>query len=160
MDVLIDKPARIRSYALHRLVEQYVQGEPALWADEGSKVRIRKRTSEVPAFEVGKIIGFTVKACVAYSSGNKHVYLPTDDWRGRKAWLDKRAVKCGFEVSGVHVSGGMESIETHDGRKFTVDATEFTGLLRVTDAEAFQKCYLNGLSKVGKAFGLNMIVIA
>ena len=159
MDILIDKPASVRSYALHRLVEQYQQGKPALWADEGSRVRVRPRAAESPEFTLDKIIGFTVKACVAYSSGNKHVYLPTADWRGRKDWLTQRAAKHGFEVVGVHVSGGMESVQTHDGRKFTVDATEFTGLLKVTDIAAFSHCYMNGLSKVGKAFGLNMIVI-
>lgn len=159
MDILIDKPARVRGYALHRLVEQHQQGVSALWADEGSQVRIRPRNQEAPAFEVGKIIAFTVKACVAFSSGKKHKYLPTEDWRGRRQWLDKRAAKCGFELVCVHVSGGIQPIETHDGRKFTVDATEFTGLLKVTDLSAFQHCYLNGISKVGKAFGLNMIVI-
>lgn len=159
MDILIDKPARVRGYALHRLVEQHQNGVSALWADEGQQVRIRPRNQDAPSFEVGKIIGFTVKACVAFSSGNKHKYLPTDDWRGRRQWLEKRATKCGFEVVGVHVSGGMQPIETHDGRRFTVDATEFTGLLKVTDLTAFQNCYLNGISKVGKAFGLNMIVI-
>jgi hypothetical protein len=30
MDILIDKPPRIRGYALHRIVEQYRQGKPAL----------------------------------------------------------------------------------------------------------------------------------
>ena len=159
MDILIDKPARVRGYALHRLVEQHQQGVPALWADEGPRVRIRPRNQDSPSFELGKIIGFTVTACVAFSSGNKHKYLPTDDWRGRRQWLEQRGAKCGFEVVGVHVSGAMQPIETHDGRRFTVDATEFTGLLKVTDLVAFQHCYLNGISKVGKAFGLNMIVI-
>ncbi len=159
MDILIDKPPRIRGYALHRLVEQYQRGAPALWADEGQQVRIRPRNQEPPPLAVGKLFGFTVTACVAYSSGNKHKYLPITDWRGRKRWLEERAAKCGFEVVGVHVSGGMQTIETHDGRRFTVDATEFTGLLKITDLLAFQHCYVNGISKVGKAFGLNMMVI-
>jgi hypothetical protein len=159
LDILIDKPAKVRGYALHRLVEQYQQGKPALWVDEGKQVRIRSRDSALPAFEVDKILGFTAKACVAYSSGNRHVYLPLDDWRGRRQWLEKKAIQGGFEIVGVHVSGGMEEVQTHDGRRFTVDATEFTGLLKVVDLESFQKCYLLGLGKVGKAFGLNMIVI-
>ncbi len=159
MDILIEKPASVRGYALHRLVEEYHRGVPALWSDEGKFVRIRPRNQETPTLEVGKVIGFTVRACVAYSSGNSHKYLPVADWRGRRDWLEKRAVKCGFELVGVHVSGGMQLIEAHDGRRFTVDATEFTGLLKIVDLAAFQHCYLNGISKVGKAFGLNMIVI-
>lgn len=159
MDILIDKPARVRGYALHRLVEQYQQGKPALWADEGKQVRIRPRDSIPPTFETGKILGFTVKACVAYSSGNQHVYLPLADWRGRRQWLEKRAAKCGFDLVGVHVSGAMEEVQTHDGRNFTIDATEFTGLLKILDLDAFTRCYMSGLGKVGKSFGLNMIVV-
>ncbi len=108
---------------------------------------------------VGKLVGFSVTACVAYSSGNRHKYLPTSDWRGRKRWLEERAIKCGFAVVGVHVSGGMQTVDAHDGRRFTVDATEFIGLLKITDISAFRYCYLNGIAKVGKAFGLNMIVL-
>ena len=159
MDILIQKPPSVRGYALHRLVEQHQQGVPALWSNEGHQVRIRPRDGDMPTIELNKVIGFTVKACVAYSSGNKHKYLPTGDWRGRKKWLEERAAKYGFELIGVHVSGGLQPIETHDGRRFTVDATEFTGLLKVVELPAFQNCYLNGISKVGKAFGLNMIVI-
>lgn len=159
MDILIDKPARVKGYALHRLVEQHQQGKPALWADEGNQVRMRPRDGSPPQFEIGKIIGFTTKACVAYSSGNRHIYLPTNDWRGRRKWIEERAAKFGFELVGVHVSGGMEEVETHDRRRFTIDATEFTGLLKVLDVDAFTRCYMSGLGKVGKSFGLNMIVI-
>ena len=157
MDVLIDKPAKLKGYALHRLVEQHQQGKPALWVDEGTQVRIRPRDVIPPAYEVGKLLGFMTKACVAY--GNKHRYLPTKDWRGRKAWLEAQGVKHGFEVLGVHVQGKMEHIETHDGRSFTVDATQFSGLLRVTDKDKFATCLINGVGKVGKAFGLNLLVV-
>lgn len=159
MDILIEKPLRVRGYALHRLVEQHQQGVPALWLDEGQHVRIRPRNQEPPPMSVGKLIGFSVTACVAYSSGNKHKYLPTSDWRGRKRWLEERSTKCGFEVVGVHVSGGMQVIDKEDGRRFTVDATEFIGLLKITDLDVFQHCYVNGISKVGKAYGLNMLII-
>ncbi|MEY4351706.1 MAG: hypothetical protein RL078_1785 [Bacteroidota bacterium] len=159
MDIFIEKPLKVRGYDLHRLVEQHQQGVKALWVDEGRHVRIRPRNAEVPQMPFEKILGFTVKACVAYSSGNKHKYLPTSDWRGRRRWLEERSKKCGFEIIGVHVSGGMQVIDKQDGTRFTVDSTEFTGLLKITNLDAFQHCYLNGISKVGKAFGLNMIII-
>lgn len=38
MDIVIDKPARVQGYALHRIVAQYCQGKSALWADEGAQV--------------------------------------------------------------------------------------------------------------------------
>ena len=157
MDVLIDKPAKLKGYALHRLVEQYQQGKPALWADEGTQVRIRPRDAVVPQHEAGKLLGFMTKACVAY--GDEHRYLPLGNWRGRRTWLQEQGAKHGFEVLGVHVQAGMETVETHDGRKFTVDATHFSGLLRVTNSEKFAKCLVNGIGKAGKAFGLNLLVV-
>lgn len=159
MDIVIDKPARVRGYALHRIVEQFQQGKPALWADEGGKVRIRPQDAQPPQYEAGKLLAFTTTACVAFASGHAHKYLPIDDWRGSKTWLEKQATKHGFEVVGVHVSGGMQEVQTHDGRKFTIDATEFTGLLRVVDPVAFGNCLVKGIGKVGKAFGLNLLIV-
>lgn len=159
MDILIDKPPRIRGYALHRIVEQYRQGKPALWADEGQQVRIRPEEAVPPEYPIGKLLAFTVTACVSFSAGHKHRYLPLDDWRGRRVWLERHAQKNGFEVLGVHVSPGMQKVETHDGRRFTVDATEFTGLLRVTDPNAFGRCLTKGVGRVGKAFGLNLLIV-
>jgi hypothetical protein len=159
MDIVIDKPARIRGYALHRIVEQYRNGKPALWADEGNQLRIRPEEAEPPVYPVGKLLAFTTVACVAYSSGHKHRYLPLADWRGRRAWLEQQAQKHGFQVEAVHVSAGMQQVQTHDGRSFSVDATEFTGLLRVVDPAAFGRCLVRGIGKVGKAFGLNLLIV-
>lgn len=159
MDILIDKPPRLKGYALHRLVEQYQQGRPALWADEGQQLRIRPRDAQAPLFEVSKLLGFATTACVVPSTHAKHKYLPLNDWRGRREWLEKQAAKNGFELVGVHVSPGMRRIETHDGRSFTIDATEFTGILKVTEPERFAACLVKGLGRVGKAFGLNLLVV-
>jgi len=93
------------------------------------------------------------------SFGSKHRYLPVADWRGRKAWLEAQGIKHGCEVVGVHAQGGMQTVTTHDGRHFTIDATQFTGLLRVTQPAPFNDCLLNGIGKVGKAFGLNLLVV-
>lgn len=159
MDILIDKPPRIRGYALHRIVQMAQGGKPALWADEGQQVRIRPTDAAAPTYETGKLLAFTTTACVALRAGGKHRYLPLNDWRGRRAWLDKEGAKHGFEVVGVHTTGGMQKIEAHDGRRFTVDATEFTGLLRVVDPAAFAKCLTTGIGRVGNAFGLNLLVV-
>lgn len=159
MDTVIDKPARIRGYPLHRMVEQHQQGVPALWADEGTQLRIRPRNIEAPVYEVGKLLGFTVTACVSFKCHGKHRYLPLDDWRGRKEWLEKQADKHGFQIVGVHVEPKMQNVQTHDGRKFRMDATDFTGLLRVTDQEQFRTALTQGIGRVGKAFGLNLLIV-
>jgi hypothetical protein len=159
MDVLIDKPARLRGYALHRIVEQFRQGKPALWVDEGDRLRVRPCDAQPPVYEIGRLLGFTTTSCVALRAGRKHRYLPLADWRGRREWLEKEGARHGFEVVGVHVVGGMQQVQTHDGRRFTVDATEFTGLLRVTDPAAFSRCLVQGIGRVGKAFGLNLLIV-
>ena len=159
MDIVIDKPARVRGYALHRIVEQFRNGKPALWADEGSQVRIRPEEAVPPEYPAGKLLAFTTTACVSYASGHKNRYLPLEDWRGRREWLDKRAARHGFEIVGVHVSPGSQKVETHDGRRFTLDATEFTGLLKVTDPQAFANCLVKGIGRVGSAFGLNLLIV-
>lgn len=159
MDTVIDKPARIRGYALHRIVEQHQQGVPALWSDEGSQLRIRPKTANAPVYEAGKLLGFTVTACVSFKCHGKHRYLPLDDWRGRKVWLERKAEKHGFQIVGVHVEPKMQKVESHDGRKFRLDASDFTGLLRVTDSLKFSKALTDGIGVVGKAFGLNLLVV-
>lgn len=159
MDIVIDKPARLSAYALHRIVEQYQQGNPALWADEGAQLRIRPQDAEVPAYPQGQLLAFAVIACVALRDGRKHRYLPVPDWRGRRAWFEKEASKHGFQLIGVHVKGTMQKVETHDGRRFALDATEFTGLLRVTDSQAFAQCLRKGIGRVSKAFGLGMLIV-
>ena len=159
MDTVIDKPARIRGYALHRIVEQHQQGVPALWVDEGSQLRIRPKTTKAPAYEVGKLLGFTVTACVSFNCHGRHRYLPLDDWRGRKAWLEKQADKHGFQVVGVHVEPKMQTVEPHDGRKFRLDASDFTGLLRVIDPAKFGVALTQGIGRVGKAYGPNLLAV-
>lgn len=159
MDIVIDKPVRVSGYALHRMVEQHQNGKPALWADEGKQLRIRPRDAEAPRHETDKLLGFTVTACVALKKNHKHVYLPLADWRGRKAWLEKQGEKHGFQLLGVHVTPKMAQIETHDGRRFRIDSTEFVGLLRVIDPDIFANALTHGIGRVGKAFGLNMLIV-
>jgi hypothetical protein len=159
MDILIDKPTRVKGYALHRMVAQFRNGKPALWADEGQQLRIRPEEATPPVYAAGQMLAFTTTACVAFSSGHKHKYLPLSDWRGRRTWLERQAHKHGFEIVGVHVSGGMQEVLTHDGRRFKLDATEFTGLLKVIEPQAFGLCLVKGIGKVGKAFGLNLLIV-
>lgn len=160
MDIVIDKPARLTGYALHRIVEQHQNGQPALWADEGTRLRIRPRDAAAPRYESGKLLGFTVNACVALKKKHRHAYLPLADWRGRKTWLEAQGVKHGFQLLGVHVTPKMMPVETHDGRHFRIDSTEFVGLLRVTEPDRFSLALQNGIGRVGKAFGLNMLIVA
>lgn len=161
MDILIDKPAHLKGYALHRIVEQHQAGNPALWADEGSQLRIRPRDAEATVYDEGKLLGFSLTACVALRDKDKrHQCLPVSDWRGRKEWFEKQADKHGFEIIGVHIEGQMQKVEAHANRHFSIDATQFAGLLRVTDPVAFSNVMQNGVGRVGRAFGMGMLVVS
>lgn len=170
LDTFIDKPARIRGYALHRIVAQLHPGKAMLWADEGQRLRIRSREAEPPVYEAGKLLVFTTRACVslrerperlpgAKKGHRKNVFLPPEDWRGRRAWLEKEGLRHGFEVVDVHVSGAMERVETHKGHRFLMDSTEFVGVLRVTNPTAFGLALVHGIGRVGRFMGLGMLIV-
>ena len=46
-----------------------------------------------------------------------------------------------------------------NGRKFWIDATQFTGILKVKDSSKFALALAHGIGRVGKAFGLGMLII-
>jgi hypothetical protein len=57
------------------------------------------------------------------------------------------------------VQGGRETVADGQGRQFWIDASRFTGVLKVTDSEAFALALAKGIGRVGKAFGMGMLVI-
>ena len=44
-------------------------------------------------------------------------------------------------------------------RRFTVDQTDFTGVLTVTDAEKFNAAVANGIGNKARAFGFGLLII-
>ena len=65
----------------------------------------------------------------------------------------------GFALLAVHVQGDRQTVEASSGRRFWIDATRFTGVLKVTDSSAFALALAQGIGRVGKAFGMGMLVI-
>lgn len=59
----------------------------------------------------------------------------------------------------LHVSGDREDVIASNGRKFWIDATQFTGILKVKDSSKFALALAQGIGRVGKAFGLGMLII-
>ena len=45
------------------------------------------------------------------------------------------------------------------GQRFTVDSTDFTGVLKVTDATKFSAAVREGIGGCGKAFGFGMLLL-
>jgi len=156
MDTVIEKPAKVAGYVLHQLVEQMTGGGRPLFADQGDRLLVR--TGDARSHTAGEVLAFTLRACVDLKTGGKHRYLPIADWRGRRDWLEKKAAKAGFEVVAVVVTGGMETIRK-PARTFRIDATTFTGILKVTDPEVFAAALKSGVGATAKAFGRGMLIV-
>ena len=165
MDHIVRKPDVINGYSVHRMVAELVAGSPVLFCDNGDHMVIRTdkpitstpRSLTVPA--VGEIIAFQLKACAADRKGGRNIYPPLGDWRQRRSWLEAQGNKHGFEVLAVHVDGRKQIIVANGGRKFSIDASQFTGVLKITDAVSFSSALANGIGRVGKAFGMGMLII-
>ncbi len=165
MDHVIPKPELIAGYSLHRMVAELTAGSPALFCDNGDHILIRtdkpitKSPRNVKIPTNGDTIAFRLKACVADRKGGRNIYPEIGDWRSRRAWLEAQGKKEGFEVLAVHVEGDRQNVVASNGRKFWIDSTSFTGVLKVTDATKFSSTLARGVGRVGKAFGNGMLVI-
>ena len=59
----------------------------------------------------------------------------------------------------VHCRAGMMKVEKGGAAPFTVDRTDFTGVLRVTDEAAFGRAVARGVGSTARAFGFGMLVL-
>ena len=165
LDHVIPKPERINGYSLHRMVAELVAGSPALFCDNGDHILIRtdkaitNSPKSVTAPAAGDVIAFQLRACVADRKGGRNLYPEIGDWRARRAWLEAQGQKEGFEVLAVHVDGDRQTVTTGGERKFWIDATSFTGVLKVTNAVKFSSALAAGIGRVCKAFGMGMLII-
>ena len=165
MNHIIPKPELISGYSLHRMVAELVAGAPALFCDNGDHILIRtdKPITNAPQAVMvpasGDVIAFRLKACVAERKGGRNIYPEIGDWRVRREWVETQGKKEGFEVLAVHVDGDRQTITASGGRKFWIDSTSFTGVLKVSNATQFASVLARGVGRVGKAFGLGMLII-
>ena len=165
IDHIIPKPKQISGYSTHRMVADLLDGAQGLFVDNGDHLIIRcdKKITElgkvVETQTLGSIIGFELKACAAQRKGGKNIYPEAGDWRTRRSWLESEGQKNGFEILALHVSGSRQTIISKNGRKFWIDSTLFTGVLKVVDEKKFNLSLVKGVGRVGKAFGMGLLVI-
>jgi len=165
IDHTIPKPNRIAGYQLHRMVAELTVGSSSLFVDQGDHLIVRTdkpitangKPVQIP--ECGAVIGFELRASVASRKGGRNVYPEVNDWRYRRTWLEAEGKKCGFELLALHVTGGRQDVVAKGGRKFWIDATQYTGVLKVADPSKFSLALASGIGRVGKAFGMGMLVI-
>jgi hypothetical protein len=163
-DYQITKPASIRGYEVHRMVAELCNGDHYLFVDRGDHLIVRTSAKlnesgiEIRSPLENEILGFDLRASVALRSGGKNIYPASGDWRTRRQWLEKQGIKRGFEILAVHVGDRRIEIESK-GRKYWIDCTEFKGILAVRKREEFLSTLEKGVGRVGRAFGMGMLII-
>ncbi len=164
-DFIIKKPRSLSGYPIHRAVAALAQGAPHLWRDNGETVTIRTAAPleaegvDLPEIKLGELRLFNLRACVGSKIRGRHVYPPQGDAKVRQAWLAKQADRHGFAVISVHCTSELARVSDQSGRDFTLDSTDFTGVLKVTDITAFRNALRNGIGSKGKAFGFSLLSI-
>jgi len=162
IDYVVPKPPTAQGYALHRIAEGLTGGARPLYTDFGDHMVLRSdkviEAEQRPVRQVsqGDIVGFELRACVGTKVKGKHRYFPTADWRSRHEWLDRQSKRHGFEVITVHCTASIAKVEKAQ-RQFTVDQTDFTGVLKVTDQALFTQAMSSGIGSTARAFGFGMI---
>ena len=164
-DHRIPKPRQTRGYALHRMVAELAQGQPVLFADQGDQLLVRTAQpitphgQTLPSVAQGDVLAFELQASVAARKGGKNLYPERHDWSTRRAWLENEGCKHGFEVMALHVLADRLHVSDKTGRRFWIDASHFTGVLKVTDAGRLNAALTGGIGRVGKAYGMGLLVV-
>ena len=164
LDYAIPKPPSLRGYPLHRMVSELTNSEPALFSDEGHTLRIRTAApidgdgEPLGSFTEGDIRAFELRACVSTKRKGKHFYLPISDWRSRHDWLRNKGAQNGFEILSLHSSQRMAKVEDQR-RSFRVDQTDFTGILKIKDVEAFEVALTKGIGSTARTFGFGLLIV-
>ena len=76
----------------------------------------------------------------------------------REQWLYNHAKKSGFEICYVEETERTRILGNKAGATIQYTAVVFTGILKITDSDAFWNAYCNGIGP-GKAYGLGMLMI-
>lgn len=149
-DYVLPKPPAMRGYALHRIAEGLTDGARPLFTDFGDHMVVRTaQLLQAPERAVretalGDILGFELRACVGTKVKGKHRYFHGE--------------RHGFELITIHCTATVANI-TKSERRFTVDQTDFTGVLKVTDDALFRAALSNGIGSTARAFGFGFGMI-
>lgn len=164
-EFVVKKPTSLVGYPIHRAVAALTGGAPHLWRDNGDTVTIRtnaalqSEAADLPSVQSGELRMFNLRACVSRKVRGRHIYPPQGDHKVRQDWLARQGQRHGFEIVAVHSSSNMARVADHSGRNFMVDATDFTGVLKVVDGVAFTNALCTGVGSTGRAFGFSLLSI-
>lgn len=110
----------------------------------------------------GDILAFSLRACPTrkvFTGGknSRRVFLKTEE--ERLAWLRRQAEKGGFELLAVREESAERRLEgMNAGDYIRFSAIDFTGLLRISDADRFWATYCCGFG-AEKAYGMGLMLL-
>ena len=174
VETTIPKPERTNAYTIHRMVAELANGIPHLWRDNGKNVVIRSLSSlsvkdrgELPStpcekesmFAPSDVRMFQLRASVGVKNKGRHRYFSVGDAAPRNAWLKERSESYGFEILALHNTSKKTCISGRRGGSFTVDQTDYTGCLKITNPDKFFVALTQGISGGSKGFGFGMLIL-
>lgn len=151
---LIANPTKkIKNY--RRLFEKELKGFPAKESRDN-----REKYIEGKALLNELIIGVSKEQREKVPSKRIGIYKDYE----KVEWLNRKGEQSGFQVLNMEFDKGENEKVTkkQDGshnHELNLLQVHFTGILRVTDAEAFKRAYAQGIGS-GKAFGCGMLLLA
>ena len=126
------------------------------------ETKIRDISALWNVFVEGKILRFELLASPCRKAGgegnSRRFFLEEPELRA--AWLRRKGEAGGFEVLSVNeVSNRIDLTGRRNGEGIKNSAVLFSGVLRITDRDAFWKSYTQGIGP-GKSYGLGMLTVA
>ncbi len=150
---------------IYLLVSSNEKPNPAELAKRGlntDETMIRDVSSLREKLSAGRLLRFELLASPCKKLGGeangRRFFLQTAE--ERLNWLKRKGEQGGFEVLFADETGArVDVVGRREGKQVKNSAVLFSGLLRITDAEAFWASYTCGIGP-GKAYGLGMLTIA
>lgn len=121
---------------------------------------IRDVSALKDAFKTGRCFRFEALVSPCKKEGgdrknSKRVFLDTPE--ARIEWLSRKAAQGGFEILYADEMGKRVDVHGHRGGMVIKNSgVVFSGLLRITNADAFWESYTRGIGP-GKAYGMGML---
>lgn len=139
----------------HVLVQTLTQPD---WSflDAGYARSVATKAFDVPAVR-GMAFRFRLRANpTVRREGKRHALY---DYEERRAWLERKAVRAGFRLSGLRFGAEERLAPRKDGRTMTLFAATFDGSGIVAEPVAFQDALRSGIGPA-KALGMGLLSVA
>lgn len=162
----IPKQKAMDPYQAHRVVSGLFNDGKSLFCDCGEYLQVRSAQSAVSGYEptmleipsLNDIIFTELRACCFVSSGGKKHFLKQGDWKARHDWLERKGLRNGFTALTITCQSKMMRVPKPGGA-FSLDCTDFTACLKVTEAAKFAAALREGIGSKGRAFGFGMLIL-